>query len=337
MKTCGLTLGKFAPLHHGHQFVIEQALKETEYLIVIIYDCPQITTIPLPVRCAWIKELYPKVEIIEAWDAPVEVGDTPELKQLYEEYILQILKDRNITHFFSSEFYGEHLSQALKSKNMIIDVPRKRFPISGSDIRREPFKHKKFISLCVYRTLIANIVFLGAPSTGKTTMAEELAKKYNTTWMPEYGREYWEQHQIERRLSLQQLDEIALGHIEREEEKLLQSNRYLFTDTNAITTYMFSLYYHGSVTPVLRELALASATRYDLCFLCEDDIPYDDTWDRSGDANRQVYQKQVVAHLLQRKIPFFRLRGNLDERIHHVGRILDNFDKFISLTSLFRN
>ncbi|MCC5600764.1 ATP/GTP-binding protein [Nostoc favosum] len=44
----------------------------------------------------------------------------------------------------------------------------------------------------MYRDLITNVVFLGAPSTGKTTIASQLAKEYNTVWMPEYGREYWE-------------------------------------------------------------------------------------------------------------------------------------------------
>ena len=36
----GLTLGKFAPLHRGHQYLIETALAETERLVVLIYDCP---------------------------------------------------------------------------------------------------------------------------------------------------------------------------------------------------------------------------------------------------------------------------------------------------------
>ena len=35
----GLTLGKFAPLHRGHQSLIEKALAETDRLIVMIYDC----------------------------------------------------------------------------------------------------------------------------------------------------------------------------------------------------------------------------------------------------------------------------------------------------------
>jgi nicotinamide riboside kinase len=57
--------------------------------------------------------------------------------------------------------------------------------------------------------------------------------------MPEYGREYWDNNQVNRRLTTGQLVEIARGHIEREDQMLLKANRYLFTDTNALTTKEF--------------------------------------------------------------------------------------------------
>ncbi len=44
-----------------------------------------------------------------------------------------------------------------------------------------------------------------------------LAPSLNTTWMPEYGREYWEKNQKDRRLTSEQLVEIAEGHIQRED------------------------------------------------------------------------------------------------------------------------
>lgn len=28
------------------------------------------------------------------------------------------------------------------------------------------------------------------------------------------------------------------------------------------------------------------------------DIPYDDTWDRSGDVNRRIFQKPIVSDLI---------------------------------------
>ena len=45
----GLTLGKFAPLHKGHQLVIETAVSEMDDVVLIIYDCPDVTPVPLNV------------------------------------------------------------------------------------------------------------------------------------------------------------------------------------------------------------------------------------------------------------------------------------------------
>src|SRR5690606_27511512 len=60
-KRIGLTLGKFAPLHRGHELLIETALGEVEHLIVLVYDCPETTPVPLGVRAQWIRDLYPSV------------------------------------------------------------------------------------------------------------------------------------------------------------------------------------------------------------------------------------------------------------------------------------
>jgi HTH-type transcriptional regulator, transcriptional repressor of NAD biosynthesis genes len=327
-KTRGLTLGKFAPLHKGHQLVIETALNEMDEVVTIVYDCPDTTPVPLNVRANWIRDLYPTVQVIEAWDGPLEVGDTDEIKSKHEDYIINQLKLDGITHFYSSEFYGDHMSRALRAVNRLVDRARTSVPVSATEIRRNPFAFREYLHPRVYRDLIANIVFLGAPSTGKTTIAERLAREYQTVWMPEYGREYWDEHQVDRRLSLLQLEELAERHLQREEELLSQANRFLFTDTNALTTLVFARYYHDAATPRLEDLADRASARYDLVFVCDDDIPYYDTWDRSGETNRRVFQKQVIADLLVRKIPFFTLRGDLETRIEHAKTIIDRFQKF---------
>jgi HTH-type transcriptional repressor of NAD biosynthesis genes len=213
---------------------------------------------------------------------------------------------------------------------------RTAVPISATQIRAAPYEHRQFLEPLVYRDLITTVVFLGAPSTGKTTLAQALADHYQTSWMPEYGREYWETHQVNRRLSLAQLDEIADGHLQREEECLTAANRYLFVDTNALTTYRFSLYYHGTASPRLTSLANACAARYDLVFLCDPDIPYDDTWDRSGEGNRAICHKQITSDLVVRKIPFFPVRGDLLTRIGYVKRILQQFQKYQNLMASFQ-
>jgi NadR type nicotinamide-nucleotide adenylyltransferase len=223
------------------------------------------------------------------------------------------------------------MSRALGAINRLVDCDRRHVPISATEIRENLFANRAFLHPLVYRDHITNVVFLGAPSTGKTTLAQKLAADYQTVWMPEYGREYWETHQVERRLTLAQLAEIAEGHLEREEGLLSEANRYLFTDTNAITTYMFSLYYHGDADERLQQLALEAAARYDLVFVCDTDIPYDDTWDRSGDAYRAVFQKQILSDLLVRKIPFIPLGGPLEARAQKVKAVLAKHRKYQNL------
>lgn len=327
MKTVGLTLGKFAPLHKGHQFMIETALQEVDELIVVIYETT-VTPIPLHIRANWIRKLYPTVRVIEAWDGPDGYSNDREHEIREEQYILALLKGERVTHFYSSEFYGEHMSIALGAADRRVDEPRERVPISATMVRSDPFKYREFISDVVYRDLITKVVFVGAMSTGKSTITEALARRYRTTFASEYGRDYWTEHQVDRRIGLEAFDEIAVGHIEREEHALLEANRYLFVDTNAITTYMFALDYHGRALEHLTRIALENAQRYDLFFLCDDDIPYEDTWDRSGDQKRNIFQKQIIADLQERRIPFITLRGSLEERMRKVDEVLAKFEPF---------
>ena len=310
----GMTLGKFAPLHRGHQHVIETAIAETDHVIVVIYDAPEVTRLALPVRADWISRLYPRVEVILAWDGPVEVGDDPAITRKHDEYLRRLLADRGITHFFSSEFYGDHVSRALGAVDRRVDAERLAHPISATAIRAEPYRYRRYLDPIVYWDLTIKVVFVGAPSTGKTTLAEQLAAQHNTVWVPEFGRDYWEAHQVNRRLTLPQLVEIAEGHRQREESLNRDANRYLFIDTDATITYQFSVDYHGSVHPRVAALADECARRYDVVFLCNTDIPYQDTWDRSGRVHRDAFQARLEADLTAHGTSFVRLSGNLEQR-----------------------
>ena len=95
-------------------------------------------------------------------------------------------------------------------------------------------------------------------------------------------------------------------------------------------TYHFSLDYHNATHPAVAALADECNQRYDLFFLCGTDIPYNDTWDRSGDVHRDRFQQKLEADLLARGTPFVRLTGSLEQRAEQVNQILRDFNSFTS-------
>lgn len=318
MRKVGLTLGKFAPLHRGHQLMIETALAQVDRLIIMIYGCDEQPLVSLTERVQWLQALYPSVEVLPAPDGPKETGYTSAIMRAQEDFILKILAGRKVTHFFSSEPYGEHVSCALGAVDVRVDMPRQIVPISATRIRQDWNLAQQYLDPVVYRSLIQKIVLLGAPSAGKTTLAAALAQALNTEWAAEYGRTYWEQHQSNRRLEPEELLLIAHKHIELEDAAALTAQRYLICDTNAFTTWHFANYYHGSALPELTQLAEQCWQRYAQVWVCDIDFPYADTWDRSGATNQREFQAFILQYLQEQSIPYHVVSGSVQERVQTI-------------------
>lgn len=171
---------------------------------------------------------------------------------------------------------------------------------------------------------IKKIVFLGAPSTGKSTLCSALANLLHTNWVPEYGREYWLENQVDRRLSPEQLLHIAETQNKWEDDYIQHSNGVLLCDTNAFTTWHFALHYHNTALDKLTALAQQSWQRYSIVVLCDNDIPYDDTWERSGDANRSEFQHFLLNYLSENQIPYVLAKGTVKERVDCILNAIKN-------------
>ena len=70
---------------------------------------------------------------------------------------------------------------------------------------------------------IKKIVVIGPESTGKSTLCSLLAKHFNTTWCPEYAREYLLQYGTE--YSFATLETIGKGQLSLEEEYISEVNK----------------------------------------------------------------------------------------------------------------
>ncbi len=140
----GFTIGKFAPLHKGHQYLIETALKEMDKFYIVIYET-DVINIPIQTRANWIKKLYPQVEILYAYHPPKQYGLDEKSVKIQMEYLLPIIQNLNCTHFYSSEKYGEKVAKYLNIIDRRVDEKREIIPIRATNIRENLEKNKEKI------------------------------------------------------------------------------------------------------------------------------------------------------------------------------------------------
>ena len=143
-KEIGFTIGKFAPLHKGHELVIETALKEVDEMYVVIYDT-NLINIDIEKRASWVKKLYPNVNIIYAFNSPKQYGLDKKSVNIKMEYLFNLIKDIPVTKFYSSEPYGEKVAEYLHIENRVVDIEKKIIPISANQIRDNFKQNQKFI------------------------------------------------------------------------------------------------------------------------------------------------------------------------------------------------
>lgn len=148
----GFTIGKYAPLHKGHQLLIETAIKEMDQVYCIIYDT-DIIDIDIQQRASWIKRLYPTVNIIYAYNSPKEYGLDKKSVNIQMNYLSNLIKDIPVTHFYCSEKYGEKVAEYLSIKNRIIDIEKKIVPISATQIRQNYEQNKQYLEKFIYMDL----------------------------------------------------------------------------------------------------------------------------------------------------------------------------------------
>ena len=148
----GFTIGKFAPFHKGHEFLINKAINEMDEFYVVVYDTPEYN-ISMEEKTKWIKNKFPTVKLLYAYDSPKKYGLDEKSVKIQMDYLSKIIKDIPINFFYSSEEYGKYVAKYLKISNVIVDKQRLQYPISATLVRENVIKYKKFLNSEVFEFL----------------------------------------------------------------------------------------------------------------------------------------------------------------------------------------
>jgi NadR type nicotinamide-nucleotide adenylyltransferase len=340
----GLVIGKFYPPHVGHHHLVRYAAERSHRLTVVVMAA-SVESIPLDVRVGWMREAHAEDSNVTVVGIRDDLPVDYESEMLWRGHVeLMLEATRTVTSepvdaVFTSEPYGDELARRLDARHVLVDLTRGANPVSGTAVRADPVGTWTLLEPCVREHLAWRIVLVGAESTGKTTLAVELAARLRerggvwsrTEWVAEVGREITEEKLAALGPS-GNLDDliwetpdfvkIAALQAERERAAARRGGPVVVCDTDAFATSIWHERYRGARSVEVD--ALGEAAPYHLYLLTHcDDVPFVQDGLRDGEHLRRWMTEQFVERLATSGRRWRWLRGGRGERLVHALAILD--------------
>ncbi len=245
MTTKGVILGKFMPPHEGHVALIRTASYLVDRLTIIL-SASDSDPIPPAVRKGWMESLFPQAVVIVSNNGAEPLpADSPDWAR-----IIRGFHPEPIDRVIGSEGYVADLAKALNAQHFILDPMWMAFPANSSEIRQDPFGHWNSIPDHVRPYFQKRLTLVGPESTGKSYMADVLARKFGGPYVPEYGRPY-EKFRTPGPYKPEELHFIVDGHVAHRKTLSMMAGPILFEDTDPLLTAVWAEMLLGHSLPDL--------------------------------------------------------------------------------------
>lgn len=166
------------------------------------------------------------------------------------------------------------------------------------------------------------ILILGPESTGKSTLAEDLALHFGEPWVPEFAREYLSD--LDRPYELEDLSEIARGQLALEDKLALEAREFLFVDTDLRVIQVWSSHRFGEVADwILEEIA---TRRYSRILLTDVDLPWesDPLREHPEENMRRYFLEQYQELAAKSGFPYLLISGDRALRLRSSVEFIKN-------------
>ncbi len=170
---------------------------------------------------------------------------------------------------------------------------------------------------------VKKVAVIGPECTGKSELAESLAKQFNTSWVPEYARGYIDN--LIRPYEQRDLLAIAHGQMRIEDEWARGSNTVVFCDTNLYVIKIWSEFKFGICDEaILRQI---ESRKYDLYLLTYIDVPWQDDPQREHPDKREQLYQRYLEEMRNQPVPFVEIKGERESRIKAAIDAVENLLK----------
>lgn len=300
MYKTGVFFGKLIPPHRGHLMQIIYAATKCEKLYVVVSDnkkrteriCKEagIDTITAEMRVQWLCQELQDLEHVNV--VILDETNIPEYPNGWTQWtdLMRDLIPTQIDAFFCGEqVYKDNLPKYFpKAEVVLFDPSRTKYPISATEIRKNPTKNWDYIIGPARPHFTKKVLIVGTESCGKTTLTKYLAKMYHTSWSEEVGRYYAQKYLGGNETIFTPQDFGRIAHLQYEQDyhALRTANKICFFDTDATVTQYYSTLYMGSENSLV-EMYIDS-NRYDLVLFLTPDVKWVDDGQRlNGDDEKR--------------------------------------------------
>lgn len=166
------------------------------------------------------------------------------------------------------------------------------------------------------------IAITGVESTGKTTLAQQLAQHFKTIWVREYAREYLQK--LNQKYGFEDILTIA-QHQHRLISKAIRTNPQLpiiFIDTELLVTHIWCEYVFGKHHAWISKHLIKQD--YDLYLLCDIDLPWqaDPLREHPKLHVRQAIHQLYKQYLQKLSFPYVLISGQDEQRLHNAVKAI---------------
>ncbi len=155
------------------------------------------------------------------------------------------------------------------------------------------------------------IAIVGPESTGKSTLARQLAAHFDAPMVVEYAREYLER--LNGPYTQIDLQYIAVGQLRLEKEQARKATDLLICDTNLLVIKIWSEVKYGNISPIIE--SLMDLNSYHLHLLCKPDIPWQSDPLREHPHMLEALYDRYESALKAAQVPFWVVEGQGSERL----------------------
>lgn len=297
-----LLVGKFLPVHRGHLALFEAARTRCSRTTIVLerrWDDP----IPWDVRWRWLVESCPWARVVVP--EPTLPPRPGEERAVLAEWIAAIDGIApEVTHVFSGDPDRFGLASGLGAQFVHVDRTVDR--IQGGQIRQNPWQHWDSIAPAARPWFIRTVALVGGESVGKSTLSEQIAHAYDTSWVDEYGRTYTtgvpHHHWTELDAVLVTDGQQVLIH-----EAQRRARGLCVSDTEAIVTAIWTEWLRQPVPAHVWEVAARQPI--DLYLLCDPDIAWVADGVRVMSSDRDWFHDRLIFHLNRLGKPWVRVSG----------------------------